>query len=184
VNGGASRKILSVSGLANLECTRIPANFCVFHTVDGKHATFFRLDPAKGTTSELTQVQKDVQANWGLAPDGRHLPLLLYSQDSHSVLLYSIRDGKERDVTIKDWAGFATLDWAADSKSMFIGTLDPSGHVALLRVTLDGNARVLQEGAFPTLCGCAYWAIPSPDGKWIAVNQPGGSSNVWGLDLK
>jgi len=67
---------------------------------------------------------------------------------------------------------------------MFIGTLDRSGHVALLRVTLDGNAHVLEEGTFPTLCGCAYWAIPSPDGKWIAVNQPGGSSNVWGLDLK
>src|SRR5262249_8938834 len=46
VNGGVSRKILSVKGLGNLECTRIPANFCVFHTIDGKRTTFFRLDPA------------------------------------------------------------------------------------------------------------------------------------------
>jgi Tol biopolymer transport system component/DNA-binding winged helix-turn-helix (wHTH) protein len=184
VNGGVSRKILTASGLSNLECTRSPANFCVFDTVDGKRTTFFRLDPAKGATSELTHVEKDGLVNWGLSPDGSHLALLAYAPESHSMLLYSIKDGKTRDVTIKDWYGFATLDWAADSKSMFIGTLDRSGRVALLRVTLDGNAHVLQEGTFPTLCGCAYWAIPSPDGKWIAVNQPGGSSNVWGLDLK
>src|SRR5262249_12806906 len=120
VNGGVSRKIITVSGLSNLECTRLPANFCVFHTIDGKRATFFRLDPAKGTTSELTHVEKDGLVNWGLSPDGLHLAILAYSSESDSVLLYSIRDGKERDVTIKDWAGFATLDWAADSKSMFI----------------------------------------------------------------
>jgi len=184
VNGGVSRKILTITGLGNLECTHMPANFCVFHTAEGKRATFFRLDPATGATSELIHFEKDGPVNWGPSPDGSQLAILVYSPESHSVLLYSIRNGKTRDITIKDWAGFTNLDWAADSRSMFIGTLDRSGHVALLRVTLDGNAHVLEEGTFPTLCGCAYWAIPSPDSKWIAINQPGGSSNVWGLDLK
>jgi Tol biopolymer transport system component/DNA-binding winged helix-turn-helix (wHTH) protein len=186
VNGGVPRKILDLKGLGmgNVECTRASATFCLIHAIEGKRLTFFRFDPRNGLKTELTHIESDGALNWGLSPDGSYLAMLPYSPESNVMMLYSIADGKTKRFEVKGWKGLATLDWAADSKSMFIGTLDRSGHIALLRVSLDGAVHVLREGTFPTLCGCAYWAIPSPDGKWVAMNQPAGSSNVWGLDTR
>jgi DNA-binding winged helix-turn-helix (wHTH) protein/Tol biopolymer transport system component len=186
VNGGISRKIFEVPGLGmgNVECTRKPTDFCVVHSIDGERLTFYRFDPRTGVKSQLTHIDTDSQVNWGLSPDGAYLAILPYSPDSGSMSLYRIADGRTTKLDVKEWTGLTTVDWAADSKSMFVGTLNRAGRIALLRVTLDGNAHVLREGTFPTLCGCAYWAIPSPDGKWVAINEPAGSSNVWGLDTK
>ncbi|HZR64119.1 MAG TPA: winged helix-turn-helix domain-containing protein [Terriglobales bacterium] len=186
VNGGVSRKILEINGLGmgNVECARAPANFCVIHFIDGEHVTFFRFDPKTGAKSELTSIDNQDELNWGLSPDGAYLAILPYSPENGSVTLYSVSDGKMKTLDVKGWTGLNKVDWAADSKSMFIGTLNRAGHIALLRVTLDGGVHVLREGNFPSLCGCAFWAIPSPDGKRVALNQPTGASNVWGLDTK
>jgi Tol biopolymer transport system component len=186
VSGGVSRKILEVKelGMGNVECTRKPADFCVINGIEGNRITFFRVDPKNGSKSELTHIDNYSGVNWGLSPDGSYLAMLPYSQESSSISLYSIAEGKTKALDVKGWTGLATVDWAADGKSMFVGTLNRSGHIALLRVSLDGSVHVLREGSFPTLCGCAYWAIPSPDGKWVAINQPAGSSNVWELDTK
>jgi Tol biopolymer transport system component/DNA-binding winged helix-turn-helix (wHTH) protein len=188
VSGGISRKVLQFEGLSmgnNVECTREPANFCIVHSVDGEQRlTFFRFDPKTGVKSQLTRIDTDGQVNWGLSPDGAYLAILPYSPVNGSMTLYSISDGRTRKLDVKEWTGLITVDWAADSKSMFVGTLNHAGRIALLRVNLDGTVHVLREGSFATLCGCAYWAIPSPDGKWVAINQPAGSSNVWELDRK
>ncbi len=186
VNGGVSRKILEISGLGmgNIECTRKPADFCVIHSIEGNHVTFFRFDPKTGVKSELTHVDSDGPVNWGLSPDGAYLTILPYSPDTGNLSLYSFADGSTRKLEVKGWSGLTTVDWAADSRSMFVGTLNRAGHIALLRVTLSGAVHVLREGTFPTLCGCAYWAIQSPNGKWLAMNQPTGSSNVWEFDTK
>lgn len=191
VTGGVARKVLETKelnldtkgvNLGNIECTRKPAEFCVIHSVEGTHVTFLRFDPRNGVNSQLTHLESDADVNWGLSPDGSYLAIVPYSPDSSSIILYSVAAGKMGKLNVKGWTGLTTLDWAADSKSMFIGTLDRSGHIALLRVTTDGNVHVLRKGMFPTLCGCAYWAIPSPDGKWAAINEPSGASNVWELD--
>jgi len=186
VSGGVSRKILELKklGMGNVGCTREPASFCVIHTIEGKRLTFFRFDPKNGSKSELTHIESEGAVNWGLSPDGSYLAMLPYSPESSSMIVYSIAEGKTKRLDVKGWTGLATVDWAADGKSMFVGTLNRSGHIALLRVVLDGSVHVLREGSFPTLCGCAYWAIPSPDGKWVAINQPAGSSNAWELDTK
>jgi hypothetical protein len=70
---------------------------------------------------------------------------------------------------VKGWTGLATLDWAADSKSMLIATQSRSGRISLLRVTLEGTVGVLREGKFTPLCACACWAISPPDGNWVAI---------------
>ena len=185
LSGGVSRKITDTEagGMGNLECTREPANFCMINTVDGQHEIFFRFDPKTGMKSELTRIDSDAPVNWGLSPDGAHLTILPYSPDNGSMTLYSIKKGTTRKFQVKGWTGLTTVDWATDSKSMFVGTLNRAGHIALLRVALDGAVHVLRGGTFPTLCGCDYWAIPSPNGKWVAMNEPAGTSNAWGLDL-
>lgn len=186
VNGGVARKIIDTrkQEIRNIECTREPANFCITNSVDGPRVTFFRFNPKTGVKSELTHIESDGPVNWGLSPDGAYLTILPYSPDNGSMTLYSIAKGTTRKFEVKGGTGLTTVDWAADSKSMFIGTLNQAGHIALLRVTLDGGVHVLREGTFPTQCGCTYWAIPSPDGKRIAMNEPGGGSNVWELNTK
>lgn len=183
VPGGVPRKILSWNRVGNLECTRKPADFCLFHATSNNQTHFIRFDPHNGVTSVLPNIQTGEPTNWGLSPDGAYLAILHYYENSGQIVLYSIGDAKTRTLDVVGWSSLATIDWASDSKSLFVGTMSHSGRGALLRMTLDGKARVLQQATYPTLCGCPFWAIPSPDGKWVAINQPGGSSNAWELDF-
>ncbi|HZP17575.1 MAG TPA: hypothetical protein VFB00_06405, partial [Terriglobales bacterium] len=181
LRGGVPHKIVSMPGIGNVECARHPADVCVLHAGTGNRRTFFRLNLKSGETSELMHVDGEATVNWGLSPDGSRLVVAPYSPDNNILDLYSMASGQSARIAIKGGNGIATVDWASDSKSLFVGTMDRTGHIALLHVTLDGTAHTLREGVSPALCGCPYWAIQSPDGKWAAIKQPDGSSNVWTL---
>ena len=45
-------------------------------------------------------------------------------------------------------------------------------------VTLDGKTSLLLKSTNPEIWG----AIPSPDGRWLAVAQAGGPKNVWQVE--
>jgi hypothetical protein len=48
----------------------------------------------------------------------------------------------------------------------------------LLNVKLDGSATILLSGNNPRI----QWAIPSPDGRFLAIVEETGTSNVWLVD--
>jgi eukaryotic-like serine/threonine-protein kinase len=71
-----------------------------------------------------------------------------------------------------------SLDWAADSKSVWAKGYNSDGSKSLLNITLAGNVRTLLSEKAMTL----GWAIPSPDGKHLALWKAHGDSNVWMLE--
>jgi len=51
------------------------------------------------------------------------------------------------------------------------------GKSDLLNVTLDGTAQVLlQRSSSPV-----DWAIPSPDGRWLALSESTGTRDAWAI---
>jgi len=116
--------------------------------------------------------------NWSLSADGKWLALVKFSADDNRIRLLSVATGSSREIAVKNWNGFAGVDWAADSRGLFVSS-NPTGRVStLLYVELTGNAHKLWEvrSFFPT------WAIPSRDGKYVAIPAPTIQSNVWTLE--
>ena len=91
------------------------------------------------------------------------------------IRLLSIAGQPTREVVLKNWSAFSSVDWAADSKGLF-ATSNPTGwRSSLLYVDLAGNAHELWQvkSTQPS------WGIPSRDGKYLAIPAPTTSSNVW-----
>jgi len=86
-------------------------------------------------------------------------------------------------MAVKGWGTLQSVDWAADGKTLFISAATPEGS-ALLHVDLEGNARVLWErkgGAEPWFA-LAPWAVPSPDGRHLAIYDWSLSANMWMIE--
>ena len=68
------------------------------------------------------------------------------------------------------------IDWASDGKSVFVGSQIANGAPVMLSVEPGGNHRVLLKGDRATRF---WWAIPSPDGRYAALEVVTGENNVW-----
>ena len=78
---------------------------------------------------------------------------------------------------MRSWPAVSSLDWAADSKSIWASTTKESGN-ALLNIDLNGSARTVWR---PRKISVA-WAIPSRDGKYLALHVDSSTANVWMLE--
>ena len=179
ITGGPPRFLLQLPFLSNFQCSRSPANTCIVSQLEPKQFVLSLFDHVTGNMSQLAAFDPSPTGwNWSLSPDGKLLALVKLSADDNRIRLLSVATGSSREITVKNWNGFAGVDWAADSRGMFV-TSNPTGRVStLLHVDLAGNAHKLWEvrSYFPT------WAIPSRDGKYVAIPAPTIQSNVWTLE--
>jgi hypothetical protein len=58
---------------------------------------------------------------------------------------------------------------------MFVGASNSKGTTSILDIDTEGNPRELLEGQLG-------WSIPSPDGRYLAMTEFVGTSNVWVLE--
>ena len=68
-----------------------------------------------------------------------------------------------------------SIDFAADSRSLWVPVFGNNWRWALLNIDLQGKTRTVLEDSDMTI----GWAIPSPDGKKLAYWKARGSANVW-----
>ncbi len=118
--------------------------------------------------------------NWSLSPDGQTLAMTGRSGDQKepAIRLFHLQDETERTIAVPGWAGISSLDWAADNNGIWITGYARSGTKTLVNVGVTGRIRPMLEEKKMTL----GWAIPSPDGKHLALWKASGSSNVWMLE--
>jgi Tol biopolymer transport system component len=180
--GGTPQMVLADTGINNFQCARSPSTVCIFsqHTVD--HIAFFSFDPVTGKKEPFTRIEGPEWhlQNWTLSPDGSTLALAKKHliPGLADIRLFSVANGKDRILTLPSWTGIACLDWAADGRSLWVVASSPAGVPTLLNVDLRGKARPVLEESEKDL----GWAIPSPDGKRLAIWEAGGSSNAWLLE--
>ncbi len=182
--GGPPQTVLEAAGLGNHQCARSPATTCIFSIIGAGSERFFRFDPEKGAGQEILKAAikslNKFDFNWSLSPDGQTLAMTGRSGDQTepAIRLFHLRDETERTIAVPGWAGISSLDWAADNNGIWITGYARSGTKTLVNVGVTGRIRPMLEEKQMTL----GWAIPSPDGKHLALWKASGSSNVWMLE--
>ena len=154
-------------------CTHAPANLCGVAWLDKNEMVFTSFDAEHGRGRELGRVPVDPQQlhGWALSPDGKWIAVLETASSKFDLLEW--KTGKRRTVAVGSWSMLMSLDWAPDSKGLFMSVVEPAS--TLLHVDLSGHATVLWEpqGAYTT------WAMASPDGRHIAMPARTENSNAW-----
>lgn len=182
LSGGTPQMILAEPGINNFQCARRPSTVCVLSEYTDQHLTLFTFNSVTGEKKLMTQVDGPewYLQNWTLSPDGTTLALAKKHlvPGFADIRLLSVSTGKDRILTLQSWKGIACLDWAADGRNLWVVASSPAGVPTLLSVDLQGKATPVFEESEKDL----GWAIPSPDGRHLAIWEASGSSNAWLLE--
>jgi serine/threonine protein kinase len=182
INGGpAERLFTAVTGTLLMSCARVPSGLCVLagSTEDRKEAIVSALDPLQGLGAELTRFAVDPNADswWlDLSPDATRIAATPSS--AGPLYIYSLRGQPTQRIEIKNWSNLLNFSWTADGKGLFVVAGTKGGRV-VLHVDLQGNAAPLWEdagGSGETV------AVPSPDGRHLAIQGWTTSGNLWMLE--
>jgi Tol biopolymer transport system component len=187
LSGGMPQLVLEMpnAGFAGVRCARAPASLCVVigATQDEKGLTLTAFDPVKGKGKLLRTIEKDPSARFfgmDLSPDGSTFAISRSFEAEIQIRLLSLTGGPDREISVKGWPAltFRGLTWSPDGKGLYCGSKSPQGET-LLRVDLEGNAKVLwqHKGVTGQLFG-----IPSPDGRYLAIQASVLGGNVWLLE--
>ncbi len=182
--GGPPQLILEANGISNQQCARLPSTVCVLSRFEPGLERFFYFDPEKGLGPEISKAEiRSINAydfNWSLSPDGQMLVFAKREGIQHqpALRILPLSDGPEKTILVPGWAGVGSVDWAADSKSIWATGYASGGGKTLVNVARTGRVRSLLTEKEMTL----GWAIPSPDGKHLAIWKAHGDSNVWMLE--
>ncbi len=174
LDGGVPQVAVAAPGIGNFACSRAPASICIYSQQSSTQLVFTAFDPVNGNAHEVASVQRESGIeNSGLSPDGK---LIAVTQAGEKrIRLLSIAGEPAREIVLKNWGSFSSVDWAADSNGLFV-TSNPTGwRSSLLYVDLAGNAHELWQVKGPG----QSWSIASRDGKHLAIPAPTTSSNAW-----
>jgi len=111
-----------------------------------------------------------------LSPDGSQRAFVVVGANQDTIQLRSTSSDKTRDLIVKGWNGLMHVDWSADGSSLLLDWHNPQDS-ALLRVTLDGKVSVLLRSS-----NFIGYAIPSPDGRLLAILEVSPTKNVWQIE--
>jgi Tol biopolymer transport system component len=174
LDGGAPQAVVVAPGIGNVACSRAPANICTYSQQSSTQMVFTAFDPLNGNAHEVARLQEPTgNMNWSLSPDGKLIAVT--NSGDKRIRLLSIAGQPTREIVLKSWSAFSSVDWTADSKGLFVTSNATGSRASLLYVDLAGNAHELWQvkSTEPS------WGIASRDGKYLAIPAPTTSSNVW-----
>jgi len=183
VSGGTPQLVLTSETYDSHQCTRDPSGFCVLgeRSADGRHLILTTFDPSKNSGADVrgrvllnldTDPARDYQ--WAISPHGSHVAISQVDDSEIRIRTISLRGAPDTQIEVKRWPHLISMHWAMDERSFFISSRSGS-RCTVLQVDMLGNAHVLfqQPGAYQT------WALPSPDGRHLAIFSAAMSSEVW-----
>jgi len=182
--GGSSELALEEPGIGGYRCARLPSTLCIYSRIDNGLQRFFSFDPAGGKVTELLTAKRPSDdgpgSSWSLSPDGRYLasPKSANPLEASGVRVLDLTTGKEREIQLPNLPLIMGINWAPDSRGLWVGGYmgRSSGGTrsGLVKVDLTGRVKTILEGS-----SMAVWfAVPSPDGRRLAVLAHTDSSNV------
>ena len=183
LDGGISQLVLEDSGINNFQCARLPSRECLYSKYTKDALVFYAFDAKNGAKKELLRTSEPEWQyfNWSLSPDGRTLALAkkMRASTEAEIRLVTTRGGRQRVLKVKEWGRLATIDWAADGKSFWASAVRHGETTALINIDLQGHAKSVLQETKPYV----GWAIPSQDGKHLAIWEATGGSNAWMLEV-
>ena len=186
-SGGVPQPVLQMPKVLNYDCARAPATLCVGleESQDDKQVMISAFDPLNGRGKILRTMEKDPPAHHfgsALSPDGSTFAIAKSFDAEIRIRLLSLSGVSDREITVKGWSNLAWLglSWAPDQKGFYCSSVSPQVN-ALLYVDLKGNALVLWQYKGSS-GGSSFWSIPSPNGRYLAIQAGTLSSDVWMLE--
>ena len=181
ISGGPSEIVLTARPPGITQCARAPANLCILleDDLDRKQYTLSSFDALSGRGGELTRIDYDADKrdyDVNLSPDGTRLAFTTGHEGLIHILF--LRGLPLQEIRVKGgWTRFKDMEWAADSKGLFVAH-SIQGGAAILYVDLQGNANVLwqQHG------GPFTYGFSSPDGHHLAFLGWTIEGNVWMME--
>ena len=173
--GGPPHLVAQGMGSMNFGCARAPSKMCVFSKHTGNGLTFVSFDPEHGAGRELLTIA-DGAGDWVISPDGSKLAIVL---DRHRLRFFSPDSGVAHDVTVMDWP-LSSVDWSANSRTVFMPSVTPNGIQVILEVDQAGKASVVLQGN----ANARFLAlIQSPDGQYgLLIEETPAENNAWMVD--
>jgi eukaryotic-like serine/threonine-protein kinase len=190
--GGPPQFLGDIQVSGQLRCART-ANLCVVSDSGLKQRVLYAVDPVKGKGRELLRtdpvlpVRSDL--DWDVSPDGSSLAFIKSGSQkgAFQIQIQPLAGGaprRELNVSVPTLPSHPSLlflgalyiiRWTADGKGWYVTAPSPSGSI-LLKVDPTGKAEQLMQGS--------TWedAVPSPDGRHVAIMGEPFTSNVWMLE--
>jgi eukaryotic-like serine/threonine-protein kinase len=177
VNGGAAQPLFEAN-VRNIYCTNHIPKFCAYESssADGREVLLTTFDPIRGKGKEILRIpiERGRIYNRYLSPDGS---VYANSPNAGQIDIIPLRGGETRTLDLKGHFVLSSLDWAPDSKSLYVGSRNANS-TTLLHVDMNGRAQAVWQEPGVGL----VWAIVSPDGRHIAMPGSTRSANVWVID--
>ena len=143
-SGGAPQLLFAVKGFDDLRCSSRTANVCVYgsRSEDQRELVLTAFDPIGGKGKELLRIptDRDGDYHWALSSDGSEIAYLKGHWNADQIYFIPLHGGKTRSIAVKGHFLLCSLEWAHDSKSLFVGSERADGS-AVLHVDLDGSAQ-------------------------------------------
>lgn len=184
LSGGPSELVLEEPGIGGYKCARLPSSVCIYSRLDKGMQRFFTFDPSGGRVKELMAAKRQSDdgpgSAWSLSPDGRYLasPKSPNPYEPSGLRIFDLTTGKEREIAVPNVLLIMGLDWAPDSRSLWVGgymgRYSGGTRSGLVKVDLAGRVRTVLEGSSMAI----WFAVPSPDGRRVAVLAHTDNSNV------
>jgi DNA-binding winged helix-turn-helix (wHTH) protein/Tol biopolymer transport system component len=175
---GGSPQVVATGMNYGVRCAKAPASLCVVAERSRFEALliFFEFDPLRGRGRELLRIAtQDSEYAWDLSPDATRIAILESLTGKTSIL--SLAGKPPIGINADSIKTSTFLDWAPDGQGLFVSQPTSRGF-ALLYMDLQGKTRTLweQEGSL------GISALPSPDGRHIAIRGWNVNSNIWMIE--
>ena len=179
--GGTAELVANLPDLVMIACGVAPSSPCVGEERGPDPGNVIRLiDPMRGLGATLFRLPGGA-GNVAISPTADFFAFLMPSKPGspRNVIHVVTRNGAtDRDIVAAGATTLNSLDYTADGNGFLASDYSTDLGARLLHVTMDGTVTVLwsNRGALGT------WAVPSPDGKWVALLGATQESNVWVLE--
>jgi eukaryotic-like serine/threonine-protein kinase len=180
IEGGPPQKLFTAKPLSMITCASPASKMCAIAepSEDRTQVIVSSLDPLRGRGPELTRFAIDPNGDPGwalLSPDGTRIVSM--GSPPGSIHILSLRGQPTQEIKLEGWSNTYLFEptWVADGRGLYVSA-DSRGGKVLLYMDLQGNARVLWEGAGATAETLAY---ASPDGRHLMIQTWTNNDNMW-----
>jgi serine/threonine protein kinase len=180
--GGIPHLLFPVKGLTQYWCTNQAANFCVLGRPDPykNQLVISSFDPLISKEKDLLRIALEPGTDagvgmdyaWQISPDGSWIGIAKRHGDT--IRLVPLGKAQARTIHINSYSDLTDLNWAVDSRGLFVSSLGPAG-ATLLHVDFEGKAQPIWQQPQTT----SFWGFSSPDARHLAISSESRETSVW-----
>lgn len=176
LGGGIPRLVLKDRRIWNMQCAGLPSSTCLYSITEGTGTKTFRFDVKSGKIAGAPQLDPD--CNWSLSPDGSKRAIIMFGPHQKTIKLRSIYTDQASELVLDNWSGLMGINWSQNANNLLVSWHPHEWDSALLQVGADAKVSVVLHSSDPEI----WHAVPSPNGRLLAVAAATGARNVWQIE--